>query len=259
MHTRFKNIGNTHKISENVNTKLIAAISMAVALATLLVYQAFVVGFVVSNQTSGSVVQIDSQNALLQIDPIEFSAVSGNGGLSITLPPIAPGTADYAAEIDPPSGSPVSNPTPIMYSAAYLFAIAEVEFNYPGNSNAQAQLFASLENVQTNNLPITILVLATPGTTLVQKLTSFPNNEIQIQAGSTPGMVTINGQSFWVLATYGLPSNIASQIGTTSVTIGSGGSAGANIYFLVLLGSTGTLGNSGATFTAALNLYGYQS
>jgi hypothetical protein len=236
-----------------VNTKFIAAISIAAALATLLVYQAFVVGFVVSNQTTGSVVQIDSQNALLQIDPLEFATVSGNGGLSITLPPIAPGTADYAAEIDPGAAAAPA----VMYSAAYLFAIAEVEFNYPGNSNQQAALFASLEDVHTNNLPIAILVLATPGNNLVQQLTYFPHNEIQIQAVA-PGKVNINGQQFWVLATYGLPSNIASQIGNTSVTIGSGGAAGANIYFLVLLGSSGTLPSQGVTFSAALNLYGYQ-
>lgn len=235
-----------------MNTKLIAAISIAAALATLLVYQAFVVGFVVSNQTTGSVVQIDSENALLQIDPLEFAAVSGNGGLTITLPPIAPGTADYAAEIDPGASAPS-----VMYSAAYLFAIAEVEFNYPGNSNQQAALFASLEHVQTNNLPIAILVLATPGNNLVKQLTNFPNSEIQIQAVA-PGKVNINGQTFWVLATYGLPANVASQIGTTSVTIGSGSAAGANIYFLVLLGSSGEVGPAGVQFSAALNLYGYQ-
>ncbi|ACR41293.1 hypothetical protein [Saccharolobus islandicus] len=252
MYTRFKNIRNLRNISESVNTKLIAAISIATALATLLVYQAFVVGFVVSNQTTGSVVRINAENALLQIDPIEFTTVSGNGGLSITLPPIAPGTADYAAEIDPGASTP-----PAMYSAAYLFAIAEVQFNYPGNSNAQAALFASLEDVQANNLPITILVLANPSNNLIQKLTNFPNNEIQIQVVG-PGKVNINGQQFWVLATYGLPSNIASQIGTTSVTIGSEG-AGANIYFLILLGSSGTLPPRGVTFSAALNLYGYQS
>jgi hypothetical protein len=105
-------------------------------------------------------------------------------------------------------------------------------------------------------LPIAILVLATPSNNLVKQLTNFPNNEIQIQAVA-PGKVNINGQQFWVLATYGLPSNIASQIGTTSVTIGSEG-AGANIYFLVLLGSSGTLPPQGVTFSAALNLYGYQ-
>ena len=238
-----------------MNTKFIAAISIAAALATLLVYQAFVVGFVVSNQTTGSVVQIDSQSALLQIDPIDnqFASVSTNGGLSISLPAIAPGTADYAAEIDPGAAA-----APVMYSAAYLFAIAEVEFNYPGNSNQQAALFANLENVQTNNLPIAILVLATPGSNLVKQLTNFPHNEIQIKAVA-PGEVSINGQQFWVLATYGLPSNIASQIGNTSVTIESGASAGANIYFLVLLGSNGTiLPNQVVTFSAALNLYGYQ-
>jgi hypothetical protein len=244
-----------------MNTKFIAAISIAAALATLLVYQAFVVGFVVSNQTTGSVVQITSENALLQIDPLEFATVSGNGGLSISLPPIAPGTADYAAEIDPPGVAPPPSgaaAAPVNYSAAYLFAIAEVEFNYPGNSNQQAALFASLEHVQTHNLPIAILVLATPGNNLVQQLTNFPHNEIQIQAVAT-GEVNINGQQFWVLATYGLPSNIASQIGTTSVTIGSGGAAGAYIYFLVLLGSSGTLPSQGVTFSAALNLYGYQT
>jgi len=36
MYTRFKNIRNLRKISESVNTKLIAAISIATALATLL-------------------------------------------------------------------------------------------------------------------------------------------------------------------------------------------------------------------------------
>jgi hypothetical protein len=65
----------------------------------------------------------------MPLDPIEFAEVSGNGGLSIKLPPIAPGTADYAAEIDPGVAA-----VPVMYSAAYLFAIAEVQFNYPDNS-----------------------------------------------------------------------------------------------------------------------------
>jgi hypothetical protein len=242
-----------------VNTKFIAAISIAAALATLLVYQAFVVGFVVSNQTTGSVVQITSENALLQIVPIDyqFATPSINGGLSINLPPIAPGTTDHAAKIDPgAAAAPVK-----YYSAAYLFAIAEVYFNYPGNSNQQAELFASLEHVQTDKLPIAILVLATPGNNLVKQLTNFPNNEIQIKAVA-PGEVSINGQQFWVLATYGLPSNIASQIGTTPVTIegeGAGAGAGVNIYFLVLLGSSGTLPSQGVTFSAALNLYGYQT
>jgi hypothetical protein len=239
-----------------VNTKFIAAISIAAALATLLVYQAFVAGFVVSNQTSVSVVRISSNDALLQISPLEFTTYSSNGGLSITLPPIAPGTADYAAEIDPgAAAAPVKH-----YSAAYLFAIAKVYFNYPGDSNEYALLFASLEPIQTINLPIAILVLATPSNNPVQPLTfSNTNNEIQIQAVGS-GVVKINGQQFSVLATYGLPSNIASQIGTTSVTIGpKSEGAGVTIYFLVLLGSSGILQHHVVKFEAALNLYGYQT
>jgi len=230
-----------------VNTKFIAAISIAAALATLLVYQAFVAGFVVSNQTTGSVVQINSENALLQIVPIgqHVATVSGNGGLSITLPYIAPGTADDAAEIDPPGPAA----PPLGYSAAYLFPIAGVYFN---NHNQEAALSASLENFQPNNLPIPITILVLASYSQVQQLT-FPHNEIQIKV-VTPGEVDINGQQFWVLATC--PSNIASQIGTTpSLTIGS---TGVYIYFLVLLGNSGTLPPHGVTFSAALNLYGYQ-
>ncbi len=237
-----------------MNLKALAAISVAIVLATLLVYQAFVAGFVVSNSTSGSVVQIDSENALLQLDPIEFSAVSANGGLSITLPNIAPGTADYAAFIYGSNGVVIAS-----YSAAYLFPLVEAEFNYPGNSNIAAQLAASLENVM-NDSPIQIIILGTPGSSGVQQMTTFtfPDNAISITPIGS-GYVDINGITFAVLGTYGLPSAAATAIGNTTVTIGSGASNGEIIYILVLLPSYGSVGPSGASFTAALNLYGYQT
>ncbi|TRM87158.1 hypothetical protein DJ529_09350 [Sulfolobus sp. C3] len=249
-----------------MNLKVLAAISVAIVLATLLVYQAFVAGFVVSNSTSGSVVQIDSENALLQLDPLEFSQISGNGGLSITLPAIGPGTADYAAFIyDPPSPPPPPPPPPspppsakvvASYSAAYLFAVVEAEFNYSGNNNTMAYLGASLEHVM-NNSPIQIIVLGTHGSS-EQAITTFPNNAINIMPMGN-GEVDINGEQFAVLSTYGLPSSVATAIGNTTVTIGSGGSNGEVIYILVLLPSYGVIGASAATFTAALNLYGYQA
>ncbi|AHC51978.1 hypothetical protein SUSAZ_08540 [Sulfolobus acidocaldarius SUSAZ] len=236
----------------NLNIKTVAMISVAALLLSMLVYQAFVAGFVVSNSVTGSVVRINSENALLQIDPLEFSLISNNGGLSIQLPAIGPGTADYAAFLYDSHSNVVAS-----YSAAYLFAIVEVEFNYPGNNNQMINIAASLEHV-TNNTPIQILVLGTHGSTM-DPITSFPNNSISVDPTNTPGTVMINGLQFTVLGSYGLPSSVSSAIGNTTASIGSGNSNGEVVYVLILLPSYGTVPPSGSSFTAALNFYGYQS
>ncbi|QKR01065.1 hypothetical protein GWK48_07425 [Metallosphaera tengchongensis] len=227
----------------NLNLKLVVAMSIALVLSTLLVYQAFVAGFVVSNLAQGSVVSIDSENALLQIDPIEFSAVQNNGGLTISLPAIAPGSVNYGAFIHTTSGNTYD------FSAAYLFALVEAEFNYPNNSYIRANLSASLEHVMGLDPNATILILGSSPSSF-SAITNFPNNSITVSECGY-GQVNVNGMTFAVLGGYG-PG--ASQLGQGSVTIGSGAAAGELIYMLVLLPANATTG----TFSAALNLYGYQ-
>ncbi|MEM4372203.1 MAG: hypothetical protein QXS59_04015, partial [Metallosphaera sp.] len=70
-----------------MNLKTITAISVLVALATVLFAQMFLVGFSIGTDVGGSVVNINSHDALIEIQPLEsFATVNSGGQLTVQLP-----------------------------------------------------------------------------------------------------------------------------------------------------------------------------
>ncbi|MCH1770361.1 MULTISPECIES: hypothetical protein [Metallosphaera] len=230
-----------------MNLKTITAISVLVALATVLFAQMFLVGFSIGTDVGGSVVNINSHDALIEIQPLEsFATVNSGGQLTVQLPEVGPGSAPATNLVNDQNNS---------YTAIYVWKVVDVEYNGNGTLMVNASIEDAHFSPSSVDQNIGFLILAYPNTSTLNSNELFSSNMIPVSQSATQaksGQISLGGVTFTLLAT----ENINQHFATSGVTL-TGGQPGYDILIVELL-----VNNPGApqqtTFDYYLNLYGYQ-
>ncbi|AWS00363.1 hypothetical protein [Metallosphaera hakonensis] len=230
-----------------MNLKTISAISVLVALATVLFAQMFLVGFSIGTDVGGSVVNINSHDALIEIQPLEnFATVNSGGQLTVNLPEVGPGSAPATNLMNDENNS---------YTAIYVWKVVDVQYNGNGTLLVNASIEQPHFSPSSVDQNIGFLILAYPNTSTLNSKLLFANNMIPISQSSSQaktGQISLGGVQFTLLATLNV-----NQHYTTGGVVLTGGHPGYDILIVELL-----VNNPGApsqtTFDYYLNLYGYQ-